>query len=190
MSAEVTTHRHWTMQNLQHSIARLQETGYRLLHIILLILKERSLSYAGEVLAKHFKCCISKSLIVFPIQSNDIFHLHSNTHITHWYAQSRQQNYLLPLCVNRQQVTLNYKLIFHRWLANIVPAMFSGQMTSAGLIERWLYQQVVCWFGLRVKDEWRWNGPTIQAFKQYANYCCSFADFLWAKPQKSLLLLF
>lgn len=101
----------------------------------------------------------------FPITSNYILHLHSHSYITHWFAQSRQQNYLLPLCVNRQQVSLNYKLNSHRWLANIVPAMCSGQMTSAGfIIDPWLYQQVVRWFGFRVKDVW--NGDEmVKLFK-------------------------
>lgn len=93
-----------------------------------------------------------------------------HTHTSHTDLHSHDDKIIYCHCVwtdsrSAWHIHLNYKLNSHRWLANIVPAMCSGQMTSAGfIIDPWLYQQVVRWFGFRVKDVW--NGDEmVKLFK-------------------------
>lgn len=101
----------------------------------------------------------------------------SSSPSAHWFAQSfydtHDNKMIYCHCMwtdsrSAWHINLNFKLNFHQWLANIVLAMCS----SAGFnISRWLYQQIVCWFGFRVKGMgWRWNGPAIQICKLLTSY--------------------
>lgn len=136
--------------------------------------RQKSLSMAGEVLLKHFKCgffrvlrqSIVDSFILYPLSS-------PSTHSSHIDLQSHDNKMIYCHCMWTDSrsawhiITWTTNLISTNGLPNIVLAMCS----SAGFnISRWLYQQIVCWFGFRVKGMgWRWNGPAIQTLTQYAN---------------------